>query len=267
MYKFLILVLFSSITFGQKTMPVLPECKDKVDVDDINSCFKENFNKSISKTITYLASSSEYLLIPEQDINLRIKINNKGEINLGNQEDNIHPLFYQLIEFYVDQLNEKNLAKGGVKPAFDENKKVIELNFKLPVTYKNPNVVNDSFRSYQRVLSINVDKKTNFYHLILTPDFKFSLLKNNQEFKKFNTIREYLDFSKKLLFESSYLEKDFNIVNVKNGLTIMSNHWLTPSENSKRIILKDKSTNKEYYYDSIGDFLESPFTELIFSVE
>lgn len=242
----------------------LPECKDKVDVADINSCFKENFNKSINEAITYLASSSEYLLIPEQDIQLRIKINNKGEINLANQEDAIHPLFYQLIEFYINQLNENNIAKGGVKPALDENKKVIELNFKLPVTYKNPNKVNDSFRNYERILSMNVDKKANFYYLILTPDLKLSLRKNNQEVKNFNTIKEYIDFSKKLVLESSYLVKDFNIVNVKDGLSVLTNHWLTPSENSKRIILKDKNTNKEYYYNNINDFLQSPFTQLMF---
>lgn len=267
MKKLLLFILFTSgFSFAQKRMPILPECKEKANVDDIKSCFTENFNKSISKTITYLASSSEYLLIPNQDFKLKIKINNKGEIKLADQEDEIHPLFYQLIEFYLDQLNEENLRKGGIKPALDENGKASELNFKLPIKYNVPYEVNNDFRNYERILSMNVDKKVNLYHLILTPNLKLILRKNGQDFKNFDSIKEYLDYSKKLLLETSYLKNDFNLVNTKDGLTVLTNHWLTPSENSKRIIIKDKNTNNEYGFNDIEEFLESPYTELMFNV-
>lgn len=268
MKKFLLLfLLISSFSDAQKRMPVLPECKQELEIEALRSCFLENFNKSLSKMISYMVSSSEYLLIPSQDIQLRIKINKQGEIKLGEQKEEIHPLFLQIIDLYIDQLNTKNLANGGVKPGLDENKKITDIHFKIPIKYIVEYTVDDKFRTYDRVLTLNIDKKANLYQLILHPDFKFSLLKNGEDYKTFNSIREYLDFSDKLILEANYLEKDFNIINVEGNKSIIGNHWLTPSEKTKRIVLRDQESKTEEHYYSIEDFLKSNDTNLMFIIK
>lgn len=268
MKKIILFFLFSSVfTFAQRRLPILPECNQALETEAIKSCFLEHFNTSLNKTINYMVSSSEYLLIPSQDIQLRIKINKKGEIQLGEQKDEIHPMFLQLMELYINQLNINNLANGGIKPGLDEKKQLIDFHFNIPIKYIVDYTIDEKFRSYDRILTMNVDKKANLYHLILHPDFKFSLLKNEENYITFNSIKEYLDFSKKLILEANYLEKDFNIINVQENKSIIGNHWLTPSENSKIIIFRDKENNIDSYYTNIEEFLQSSHTNLMFIVK
>ena len=169
-----------------------------------------------------------------------------------------------MIQLSFDVINKDLKSRGGVKHAIDADAKKAKTSYKLPIGYESAFEIDDKYRNRKRVLSFLVNKKLKNQQLILKPDQTLEIIENEKIVKSFKTIFDYLAYLKKMELESLYIKNDHNVVISNNDFMVISNHWLLPSKENKKIVVENRQTNEKIGYRDIEDFLKSEYADLIF---
>ena len=264
MYKFLILVLFSSLVFSQEKpkykMPIFPGCEKFETNDELRKCLQESisfFSQSYFKSNKNII---EYFQFPSFKENASFLVDTKGKLiykKTSNNSDMFTLVAADLFRVLNVFLENSNLT---VQPAKTESGPA-GLNFSLPINYLPDSQIylNDSLNPIR--FTLNSNQK---FTVRQTKDFKFLVYNQNNELVE--TLNTFVDLvTNPLILESVSANKNVIVdktIDDENLRIEIENLFNNISKHFNIMVYKDNVLVEEFL--SMDDFMSSDFSKHIY---